>query len=130
MSELRQINAATAQQLRQIIEKKREELRKAVGQREEISIERAADVIDALQLSQERTLAIENLDLESHLLRQVETALDRMEEGTYGACMHCDDPIPEKRLRALPWAVLCVRCQEQEERRKPRRSTMDLEEAA
>ena len=130
MSAVRQIETATTPEPRQTLERKRADLRRAVGYRDEISIVQAADVIDALQLAQERTLAMENLDLDTHLLRQVETALDRMDEGTYGACMHCEDPITEKRLRALPWAILCVRCQELEERRNPRHSMPPLEEAA
>ena len=130
MSEAVSINHATAQQLRGVLNDKRTALAKALGHRDEILIVRAADVIDALQLSQERSLAIESLDLETHLLRQVDVALARMDEGTYGTCLHCEDQIPEKRLRALPWAILCLGCQERHERQNPRRSVMPLEEAA
>jgi DnaK suppressor protein len=35
-------------------------------------------------------------------------ALEKLEEGSYGSCDVCGDPIPEGRLEALPWAVLCV----------------------
>jgi DnaK suppressor protein len=130
MSEAVSIDKTTSQQLRQQLKEKRTALAKALGHRDEISIVRAADVIDEIQLSQERSLAVENLDLETQLLRQVEAALTRMDEGTYGICLHCEDPIPEKRLRALPWAILCVGCQERHERQNPRRSAMPLEEAA
>jgi DnaK suppressor protein len=130
MSEAIAIERATSQHLRQQLNDKRTALARALGHRDEISIVRAADVIDAMQLSQERSLAIESLDLETQLLRQVDAALARMDEGTYGICLHCEDPIPEKRLRALPWAILCVGCQERHERQNPRRSAMPLEEAA
>ena len=39
-----------------------------------------------------------------------------MDEGSYGTCLNCEDPIPEKRLRALLWAILCLGCQERHER--------------
>jgi DnaK suppressor protein len=45
-------------------------------------------------------------------LRLVDEALDRMDSGDYGICMACEEPIPEKRLRAVPWARYCVSCQE------------------
>lgn len=124
------ISEAIGQQLRQILRDKRAGLMRGLGHRDEISIVRAADALDALQLSQERSLAIESLDLDTHLLRQVESALGRMDERIYGTCTDCGDPIPEKRLRALPWAIRCVACQEREERLKPRGSATPLEEAA
>lgn len=43
-------------------------------------------------------------------LRDVERALAKLDEGTYGACDSCGEPIGEDRLEAIPWAVLCVRC--------------------
>lgn len=42
-------------------------------------------------------------------------AMDRIREGTYGLCADCGCRIPERRLRALPTATLCVRCQEARE---------------
>jgi RNA polymerase-binding transcription factor DksA len=49
-------------------------------------------------------------------LRLVEAALERIETGSYGVCAECGDPISEKRLRALPWAELCVDCESGEGR--------------
>ncbi len=46
-------------------------------------------------------------------LRMVEEALDRLESGDYGACLNCEEPIPAKRLQAVPWARYCVKCQEE-----------------
>lgn len=46
-------------------------------------------------------------------LVEIEEALDRLRKGTYGECEHCRKSIPKARLRALPFARLCVRCQEQ-----------------
>lgn len=41
-------------------------------------------------------------------LRDVEAALGRLEDGTYGTCDVCGKPIPEERLEAIPWTTLCV----------------------
>jgi DnaK suppressor protein len=48
-------------------------------------------------------------------LAQVERALARMGEGTYGICLRCGDPIAEERLEAVPAAELCIGCKEREE---------------
>jgi len=52
----------------------------------------------------------------SERLSAVDEALDRMEQGTYGICIDCEDPISEKRLLADPVVSRCINCQEQSER--------------
>jgi DnaK suppressor protein len=51
------------------------------------------------------------------LLTEVIRALERIEQGTYGICVDCGRPIPEKRLEAIPWAARDVQCEEQLEQR-------------
>ncbi len=51
--------------------------------------------------------AARNLDAK---LRDVDRALAKLHEGSYGACDRCDGAISPERLDAIPWAVLCVRC--------------------
>ena len=48
-------------------------------------------------------------------LRQIDAALARLHAGRYGLCAACSESIPVPRLRALPFATLCVTCQEQRE---------------
>ena len=50
------------------------------------------------------------------LLESINAALDRIEDGGYGKCIHCGDPIQEKRLEAVPWARHCLRCADLNER--------------
>jgi len=52
-----------------------------------------------------------------HVLADIDAALRRIEEGTYGICTNCGKPIPEERLEARPWATLCIDCQRERERR-------------
>jgi DnaK suppressor protein len=98
--------------LRKILEVRQSELARVLRNREGIVIEKSADALDEVQHATERELAIRNLDRDSHLLRDVKGALRRMEEGSYGTCMHCEEDISPKRLDAVPWAGYCIRCQE------------------
>lgn len=91
---------------------KEAELVAALRRRDGITIEKAADALDEVRLAADREIIIHTLDRESVRLREVRAALARMEEGAYGICLSCEEPIPKKRLDAVPWAAYCVRCQE------------------
>jgi DnaK suppressor protein len=69
--------------------------------------------VDFQETQQEQAIDVN----ERALLTEVEEALKRIENGTYGYCIVCGNPIPEKRLEALPWASRCVKDQEQLEQR-------------
>jgi DnaK suppressor protein len=97
---------------RRILEARQSELARVLRNREGIAIEKSADALDEVQHASERELAIRNLDRDSHLLRNVRGALQRMHEGSYGTCLHCEEEISPKRLDAVPWAGYCIRCQE------------------
>jgi DnaK suppressor protein len=100
------------QRYKQMLEDKYEDLRWAIRKREAIAVERSADVIDELQSAVERERAITELDRYSRMLQQVKAALSRIQEGTFGSCLRCDEPISPARLKAVPWAAFCIRCQE------------------
>src|SRR5579872_5531697 len=98
------------------LETKRAELTGSLRNRDEIVIEKAPDALDEVQLAGERELAIRNLDRDSNMLRQIRRALARIEDGSYGVCLHCDEDISPKRIAAAPWAAFCIKCQEQVDR--------------
>jgi DnaK suppressor protein len=50
------------------------------------------------------------------LLELIDEALERIEAGEYGDCVHCGEPVQERRLEAVPWARHCLRCQDLQER--------------
>jgi DnaK suppressor protein len=95
-----------------ILETKQAELSAGLRNRDDIAIEKTPDALDEVQNAAERELAIRNLDRESNLLRNVRAALHRIEEGTFGTCLHCEEDISIKRLHAVPWAAYCIQCQE------------------
>ena len=53
---------------------------------------------------------------ERHLRNKIELALRKLDEGTYGMCEECDEPISIKRLEARPEAPLCIQCKEAQEK--------------
>jgi DnaK suppressor protein len=98
-------------EVQEILERKEAELIRTLRERGGIAIERSADPMDEIQYASERDLAIGNVDRESTLLRNVKAALRRMHDGCFGICMECESEISEKRLAAVPWAPLCIECQ-------------------
>ena len=55
-------------------------------------------------------------DNAGQLVREIDLAIARIDDGTYGTCARCGQPIPEERLAAVPYAVLCLACKRLEER--------------
>jgi DnaK suppressor protein len=88
------------------------ELERFTGQREGIAVERSADQLEEIQAASQRAVAVCNLDREFHELRNVRAALSRIQDGSFGVCLDCDQDIHPKRLAAVPSAALCIRCQE------------------
>jgi DnaK suppressor protein len=57
---------------------------------------------------QDNTLRL--MDNEELVLEQIEQALERIEEGSYGTCVDCGSRIPKMRLNVIPYTPLCVKC--------------------
>ena len=62
---------------------------------------------------QEFTLGL--MEAEGDTLGLIESALDRIEDGSYGRCVQCDGAIPKARLNAIPYTPVCIKCAEQQE---------------
>ena len=103
---------------KKILLEKQDELEHIVRNRDAITIDKSADALDPVQHPSERQLPIRNLDRESNLLRNVRSALRRIEDGSFGTCLHCEEEISPKRLAAVPWAPYCIQCQEQADRQQ------------
>ena len=57
-------------------------------------------------------------DRERQLLSKIDEALSRMDEGQFGVCMECEEPIEARRLEARPMSTLCIACKERQEHRE------------
>jgi DnaK suppressor protein len=97
---------------RTVLETKQADLVQMIRNRDGIAIEKSADALDEVQYATERELAIRSLDRDSNLLRNVRAALDRIDEGSFGVCLSCEEDISPKRLAAVPSTAFCIVCQE------------------
>lgn len=70
------------------------------------------DMVDLAGQSHEEWIFLNRNAQNLSLLRDVEEALDRLDEGSYGVCGDCEQEISIKRLNAVPWAKYCITCQE------------------
>ena len=70
---------------------------------------------DAEGKAREAEAKIRAGELEAKELRQIERALVKIKNGTYGVCEGCQTKIPVARLNALPYSTLCVKCQQEME---------------
>ena len=98
--------------VRQLLQSRLKEATQSDGSRESIRVQQVADPIDMTLLAADREMAMQSLDRRAGLVRQLRSALDRIEDGTYGICRECEEEIAPKRLKAIPWAQLCIQCQE------------------
>jgi DnaK suppressor protein len=115
----------------EILERRKAELVEVLRKRDGIAIEKSADQMDEIQYASERDLAIQEVDRESILLRQVIAALRRIHEGSFGICVECESAISAKRVAAVPWAPRCIECQEAvDENRLDRKEPLTLFKAA
>ena len=87
----------------------------AVKEGRQSSTDDLQDAADhAVQSYQKELLFLQGTQGHSQLA-QVRSALDRLEDGSFGECLHCGTVIGEKRLEAVPWTPYCIACQEKVE---------------
>ena len=83
---------------------------------EETSEELTQDIADKAVSSYTREFLYSLTDGERGTLLQIDDAIGRIDDGSYGFCINCGQPMAEKRLTAVPWAPYCVDCQELSEK--------------
>ncbi|HEY2381563.1 MAG TPA: TraR/DksA family transcriptional regulator [Terriglobia bacterium] len=82
---------------------------------EEIKAENTEDEGDLAAISHNKELFYNLHESDFARLRFIEEAIKALDRGQYGECVRCGTDISEKRLQAIPWATLCIRCQEETE---------------
>jgi DnaK suppressor protein len=97
---------------RKMLETRQAELATGNPNRESLAIETSPDELDRIQDAGNRDWAMGNLERNSNRLREVQAAIRRLDTGEFGICERCEGSIDPKRLAAVPWALLCIRCQE------------------
>lgn len=85
-------------------------------EKQNLYIEVNPDHSDLAEKSLQQDISAERLRYLKRKLKQVEAALKRLNEGTYGICSKCGNPIDPERMKAMPQATLCVQCKKRQER--------------
>jgi DnaK suppressor protein len=81
-------------------------------------IEENPDLLDLADKRLQQEIVVDRLSHKEQRLTQVQAALKRLDEGKYGICAGCGNEINTERLKAIPYAALCVNCQERFERNR------------
>jgi DnaK suppressor protein len=113
------MRAVEQKRLRTQLEQKRrdvfESYRRTQAANRESGEEGLLDLADRATESYRKEFLYSLTDNERDLLRRLDEALNRMDDGTYEECQSCGEKIGLPRLKAIPWAHLCIECQEKEE---------------
>jgi DnaK suppressor protein len=106
--------------IKDMLTKMRSDLVHEIARRSRATTEPGAqdigDILDSVSEERTRELDIILTDREKRKLLQIDDALDRIDDATYGQCEECGTKIPRARLKVLPFAKFCVECQEKNER--------------
>ena len=98
------------------LETRQQELRRTVNRNQvdgrSADEDTAQDIADRAASSYTKEFLFSQSNNERQLLQMVETALQRIREGTFGECVSCGNEINAKRLEAVPWTRYCIACQE------------------
>jgi DnaK suppressor protein len=109
------------EQFKKILEERQRVLRESVSRTEQDG--RTADVSDSAQdiadrasSSYQKEFLFHQSNNDRQLLAMVDSALERIRQGSYGECVSCGNEINAKRLQAVPWTRYCISCQEKQEK--------------
>ena len=102
---------------RAALEQKLAELTAGFQDRSGLAVENSADMLDTIRMATDRDVLVQSMNLNAQMLSDVREALARFDTGEYGVCEDCEEAISPRRLHAIPWARVCVRCQEARDRR-------------
>lgn len=106
--------------LKDMLLRMREELVREIARRSRESkgktTQDIGDILDSVSEERSRELDMLLTDREKQKLKQIDDALERIEENLYGLCEECGVKIPKARLKVVPFAKYCVECKEAIER--------------
>jgi DnaK suppressor protein len=86
--------------------------RKREAQADNLKEREVRDEGESAEAEAQEDIEFALMEMKAETLNKIMFALQRLEQGSYGSCLECDEDIPESRLRALPFAVRCRSCEE------------------
>jgi len=105
------LTTAEAKRLQKTLESKLKDLLSYSIVHDELRIDPESEQLERIQSQSDRDIVVQRLNLDTRLIREVRTAIVRIKNDAYGFCSECGEPIPVKRLNAIPWASSCLDCQ-------------------
>ena len=112
MSTSKTIKKIDQSKLREQLEEKLADLTKSLRNRDELLIEAQADYLDEVRQAADRDMAVQVMNRNSAQIQNIVSALKKLQNGEYGICEDCEEPIAPKRLQVVPWTKYCLQCQE------------------
>jgi DnaK suppressor protein len=115
------VKATELQSFKELLLKQRAEiLNKTDAVRGEAIIETTSsgDEVDLAVSELNLSLSLRLRERDTHLLQKIDRALAKIEEGSFGLCEQCEEPLQVNRLIARPVATLCIACKEEQESRE------------
>lgn len=82
---------------------------------ERLAVTRSPDDMDRIRNLADLDLESRTIDLMAIRLSSLDAQLQAIKDGSFGRCVSCEEKIPLKRLRAIPWSTSCTPCQEKHE---------------
>ena len=114
------MNKAKLKKFQQLLEDKRNEIvqraRQTLDQGMTLDADDLPDEMDLASSEYLQSFTFRLRGREKTFLEKIQKALERIEDGSFGDCEECGEPISEKRLEARPETTLCIRCKEDQER--------------
>ena len=95
-----------------------DEVSKTMGKGLKVAKEDMSDVMDRSTIETDRNFLLKLRDRERKLLKKINDALQRIENGSFGICLMCGDEINAARLKARPMTTLCIACKEEQEKKE------------
>jgi len=122
MAEKGHLTQKDLKRFKKTLEESRESIlanaRKTMEEESNFDTDDLPDEIDQASSEYAQSMVFRLRDREKFLLKKIDKALQRIEDGSFGICERCEEPIAQKRLEARPVTTLCIRCKEEQERKE------------
>ncbi len=122
MSERGSLSAKDLKRFKKMLEDSRTAIlakaRKTMEEESNFDTDDLPDEIDQASSEYAQSMAFRLLDREKLLLAKINKAIQRIDDGSFGLCERCEEPISLKRLEARPVTTLCIRCKEEQEKKE------------
>ena len=109
------MNKKDLKRFKHALELKRDSIVNATGKKphwDNMEDTRHGDFVDQASDDNEVHVNLRLLQIDAKLLRAIEAAIERIDNGNYGTCTICDEEISIARLNAVPWTSVCIACKE------------------